>query len=316
MLFVLLILIEQIDHAYPWKKKQPPAARFAYGLQNILLKGYQKILMTEEFFRHLFHISGVRKNKRETSLLISLTSVESRLPWLQITLASLMRQSVKPDRILLFLHEDVRKIPKTVLAFRRRGLQIVRVKGEDTRSYKKVIPALKKFPNASVVTADDDLMYPRNWLKNLYAAYQKEPMYIHCHRAHKIARKKSGQPMQYLDWELTSPNFQGPSPDLFATHGAGALLRVDFFHKEVFNQEQFLKLAPYADDVWLHAMARMNGTEVKKVMPYSSPLLYSHRADGQAVGEAENLFERNVLKKMNDVQMRAVARQYPLLKNN
>ncbi len=43
---------------------------------------------------------------------------------------------------------------------------------EDIKSYKKLIPTLKKYPDAIIVTADDDLIYDNKWLEQLYNAAQ------------------------------------------------------------------------------------------------------------------------------------------------
>ena len=269
--------------------------------------------MFQEKIRAGFNFRGTRSMPKRAPLLVCLTSIESRLPYLHITLASLMNQNVKPDRILLYLHESIKNIPAAVLAMQRRGLEIIQVKGKDTRSYRKIIPALKDYPDAVIATADDDLLYSPRWLSSLYRAYRKEPHYVHCHRAHRITLNNQGQALPYLQWKLESPRYQGPAGDLLPTHGAGALLSKKLLHEDVIDDKKFLSLAPYADDIWLYFMARMKGTKIKKISPYSSPLLDVVTPSGQGVSQLDALLEKNVRKGGNDVQFNAVCEHYNLL---
>ena len=49
-----------------------------------------------------------------------------------------------------------------------RGLEIREC--DNLRSFKKLVPALQTFPNAFIVTADDDLYFAPNWLETLATA--------------------------------------------------------------------------------------------------------------------------------------------------
>lgn len=57
---------------------------------------------------------------------------------------------------------------------------------KDIRSYKKLIPILKKYPNKIIVTADDDVIYKKDWLERLYKDHLKYPNYILVHRVTKF----------------------------------------------------------------------------------------------------------------------------------
>ena len=287
---------------------------WAYKLKTLLLRMHQQMLLFEDAIRHYLNISGVRRKKRNLSLLVALTSFQARTRWLRPTLASLMRQSIKPDKIILYLHRNsVADLPPSVLAMRKRGLEITILDGADLLAYKKIIPSLKTYPDALIVTADDDLMYERTWLAKLYHAYQREPHYLHCHRAHRIKRKKNGQLKQFLDWDLTSPGYQGAGSDLVATNGAGTLFRSSLLSPEVFNQRVFLQDAPYADDLWIYAMARKQRTLVKKIAAHSTPLLEVHINASTPLGQLSSLSKKNFIEsKQNDRQLNAVLQRYDL----
>lgn len=88
-------------------------------------------------------------------------------------------------------------LPQEILDFKQCGLEIVWVRG-NLRSYKKLIYALKEFPDSILVSADDDVLYAKDWLTKLYNAYKENPHYIHAHRAHRIAFDKHGEILPYL----------------------------------------------------------------------------------------------------------------------
>jgi len=115
------------------------------------------------------------------------------------------------------------------------------------------------------VTADDDVFYPKDWLKQLYNAYQKEPQYIYCHRAHLMVRDIDGRLKKYNEWDFHSPGIQGPSLLLFPTGRGGVLYPPHTLSQEVFKEEVFMRLAPYHDDAWLKAMSLLKSTQCKKV---------------------------------------------------
>ncbi len=77
-------------------------------------------------------------------LIVSLTSYPPRFRTLDLTLRCLLTQTVRPDRVILWIAEaDMAKLPPAVVALVEYGLDIRACK--DTRSYKKIIPALAAF---------------------------------------------------------------------------------------------------------------------------------------------------------------------------
>ena len=110
-------------------------------------------------------------------LIVSLTSHPPRIRTTVVTLNTLLRQTLKPNKLILWLAESQfpkkeKDLPKDLLELRDLGLEIRWC--EDFKSYKKLIPALKEFPNDIIITADDDLYYEEDWLESLYQAYQQD----------------------------------------------------------------------------------------------------------------------------------------------
>lgn len=192
-----------------------------------------------------------------SELIVSLTSYPPRFDSLHLTLLSLLTQNTKADRTILWVaEEDYSKLPQEVLDLVSSGLEIRTCK--DTASYKKIIPCLAIFPDAFIVTADDDVYYPPKWLTSLCDRYDTDNKRIICHRAHRITFDQHGQPKPYHLWQH---KVKGPQQGaiLFATGAGGVLYPPKCFAEDVLREDIFMKVCPRADDVWLYWMATLNG---------------------------------------------------------
>ncbi len=198
-------------------------------------------------------------------LIISLTSYRPRFGTLAHTLRCLVSQTVKPDRVILWIsQEDAPFLPKSVTKLQRYGVDIRTT--EDIGSYKKIIPALLAFPDAIIVTADDDIFYEADWLEALVSGWNGEPKQIVCHRAHKITLNDNGLPRPYNEWILNVRESR-VSTSLFPTAGRGALFPPGSLAHNVTDHNLFLRLCPNADDLWLYWMSRKAGATFKPVAP-------------------------------------------------
>jgi hypothetical protein len=197
-------------------------------------------------------------------LIVSLTSYPPRFGTLHLTLGCLLDQSVKADRVVLWIgNDDIGKLPNAVRRLEDRGLEI-RV-CDDLRSFKKLVPAVEAFPDAFIVTADDDLYYPRDWLETLVNGMEERA--VVCHRAHRINHLASGQIAPYVQWEIDIQDAKArrPSSDILPTGGAGALYPPYSLGPRVTDRALFQRLCPDGDDLWFYWCARMAGTLHKKV---------------------------------------------------
>jgi len=85
-----------------------------------------------------------RSHRLPGVLVVSLTSYPPRFGTLPLTLRSLLRQTVKPDHLILWIAPaDFPLLPRSVTGLQACGLDL-RVT-EDIKSYKKIIPALDEF---------------------------------------------------------------------------------------------------------------------------------------------------------------------------
>lgn len=206
-----------------------------------------------------------RPHKLAQKLIVSLTSYPPRFNHLERTLRCLLNQTLQADHVILWIaHGDMDQLPHNVTALTKLGLEIESC--EDVGSYKKIIPALRKFPDAVIVTADDDLYYRRTWLEELTESYVPARGEVVCHRAHRIMVTSEGLLQYYADWKHNTGSNEA-SQLVFPTSGAGALYAPGMLHVDVTRADLFTELAPKSDDVWLFWMAARNGMVFRKVGP-------------------------------------------------
>lgn len=233
-----------------------------------------------------------------SELVVSLTSYPARFGTLMPTLRSLVSQSVRPDRVILWIAEgDEQHLPDQIISMP--GLE-VRV-CPDWRSYKKIIPVLLDAPRSYIVTADDDCYYPVDWLERLVGA-ARDGAAIACLRAHKVVMAGPGQPAPYEEWQH---NLAAPArgPDVFLTGVSGVIYAPDVFHPDVTRDDLFTRLAPSADDVWLYFMHRLAGVEAQKIGGRARILEWSG-------SQAGNLRTANRQNSGNDAAIAAIIGHY------
>lgn len=205
---------------------------------------------------------GGRPHGLARPLVLSLTSYPARFGTLAHTLQALLRQTVQPDAVILWLDPgDEDLLPTGVTDLKRDGLEIRTC--PPWRAYKKSIPTLLAHPDAFVATADDDVYYPADWLEHLVAAAATGAA-VACHRAHRIRLAPDGLPRPYADWEhnIAAP---GTSPRLFLTGVMGALYAPGALHPDATRAEIFTALSPANDDIWMHWMHRLAGIAATKI---------------------------------------------------
>lgn len=199
-------------------------------------------------------------------LIVSLTSYPPRFPTLHRTLHCLLRQTVRPDRIVLWIGET-EELPQATRKLEAHGLEI-----RCTRhlgAFTKLVPALAVFPQAFIATADDDAYYPPDWLECLSASYDEDSPAILCRRAHRPAFEPDGSFLPFDSWQtdVRDAAARRPSADLIPTGVGGVLYPPRSLDPTVADETLFTRLCPHTDDFWFYWMARRAGSLYRLVGP-------------------------------------------------
>lgn len=210
-------------------------------------------------------------SKSEGRYIVSLTSFPVRIPKLWMVIESLLRQTIKPDMILVYLSkeqfEGLASLPQSLLKMQKRGVTISLEDG-DLKSHKKYYYALQQYPNDILITVDDDILYRSNAIETLIKFSQAYPHSIISNYSLKILYNADKSIAPYCRWQSNLKLFERGA-DVFFGSGGGTLFPVNSFCSTVVDQKVFLQVCPKADDVWLNAMCRMNGCDVVKTDYYS-----------------------------------------------
>ena len=240
----------------------------------------------------------------EKELIISLTTIKSRLEKVHITIESLLRQQLKPHRVLLWLSGELQNFPTPPALQRQqqRGLELRFA--NDIGPATKLVHSIREHPDALVATADDDTLYPANWLHQLYHSFCANPGSIHAFRAHWMLSEPDGSLKPYWDWSHLAPGVVGPAHRLFPTGVGGVLYPPKSLGNEVFNEKAMRETCPTNDDIWFKAMALLNKVPAMKVKPVFSafPTLRSAKKTGLTFINSQ----------ANDPQLKAVFQRYDL----
>ncbi len=256
--------------------------------------------------------SGVSSEKYcDHEIIVSLTTYGRRLHSVYMTIESIMEQTMKANRIVLWLDKSFegKRLPESINMLCKRGLEVSFCK--DIRSYKKLIPTLCKYPNDAIITVDDDVIYNINMLENLIVPYIVNPKAIYCNRAHRILVDKIGNVLPYNKWEFETQKI-GCGNLFFPTGVGGVLYPPHSLDEEVKNEDVFFDICKTADDVWFKAMALKKGTPVCRVETHNiKGCEYMVDDEVQDMG----LFNQNVGgESLNDKQIASVFSKYDLYK--
>ncbi len=246
----------------------------------------------------------------ESEVIVSLTTFGCRIEKVYLTIESIMQGVVKPNRIILWLAKDEfsqETIPTALLKQQDRGLQIEFC--EDIRSYKKLIPTLKKYPEACVVTIDDDVMYEIDFLDKLLRTHKQHPKNVLVNVARQVVVEK-GEVQSYTHWPHVANDVKIETPYIMGIGVGGILYPAHSLHEEVLNQEAFMNSCPYGDDIWFYAMAIKNNTQTIKLRTSQEDGDYVDIYESTPNALCANNMQR--VENRNDKQFKAVFDKYQL----
>lgn len=270
------------------------------GVVNVITHKWKQFLL---FIRPVSTrgISG----RTEIEYVVSLTSFPARINCVYYCVKSILNQSLKADAVILWLAEEQfpnkeSDLPLKLLNLRKHGLTINWC--SDMRSYKKILPTLKLFPQANIITTDDDVYYSTKWLSGLIEAFKKDPTKVYCYRAAKIKFE---------------PNFERENPQkgvcypratyLHQQTGVGGVLYPQgCFHKDINRLDLINKFAPTNDDLWLWFMVIKNNYKIDVLNENNFELFY--------IGDSQDVSLTSINdhgEKLYDSQLKQLFNLYP-----
>lgn len=201
-----------------------------------------------------FPMFGKILDLRQNKFIACITSYPERYEFLPFVINSIKSQSKPPAKIILYLSKrESRK-----LKIKIKGIEIIKV--ENIKPHKKYYYAMKKYKNYAIITFDDDVIYPYNFIESLINSYITYPNIISGRRSHYMLYENNKELKIYNNWILTQRNFTTSSFDIFLT-GVGGII----YPPDILNIDEHLlpliKETITTDDILLKHLEMNKGIE-------------------------------------------------------
>ena len=251
-------------------------------------------------------------NPRTPKIILSLTTFPDRINSVSKTIKTLLNQTLKPDKVILWLAfeqfpKKEQELPNDLLELKNFGLDIKWC--EDIKSYKKLIPSLIEFENDIIITFDDDIYYDENIVKRLYDAHLEDREAVVVNRYSRIYFKNDK--MKFLkSSKLYFSNPPKPSLLNVIIGCGGVLYPPKSLSPNVLNKQEFMSLIPTHDDIWFWLNAILNNTKIKIVDGFSTNLIPIENTQQFGLCKINNK-SKNGINALD--ALRIITNKYPLI---
>jgi hypothetical protein len=241
--------------------------------------------------------------------IVAVTTYPARVGAVHLTLRSILKQSFAVDRTYLVLSSlefprGVVDLPRSLRKLLRKTAPRIQVlfTTDNQLSFKKLLPVLARHPRATILTADDDVIYTRDWALGLFSEHKKTPGVVLGTRG-TMLRITGRSAVPYADWRPADIGLV--SHNVFLTGRGGILYPPESLDPRVFDWEAASSLCVHADDVWFKAMSTLAGFEAMRIES-------GRELPANGATQREALWRRNQGLNQNDVAIKNVLDRYDL----
>lgn len=264
-------------------------------------------LDNESILREKIPEEPLNTSERPEKVIASMTSYPARIEYVYLALKSLMLQTYKPDRIVLWLAEEQfpdKKLPDNLTELQNHGLEIIWM--HDIYGHKKYFyPVKNQKKNEVVITFDDDIIYSKKTVQRLMKTHEKFPDCLVCERAQAYDSQNIYQPGRWKT--LSDIGVDEPSFSLNPSPGGGCLIPYGVFHEDACNETKIRELAYKNDDIWYMFMCAHNNKKTVKTRKYHRPfsVINGSQAEQMAFDNVQNNKNIEIVKKLTEVYPQA-----------
>lgn len=272
------------------------------------------IRLSKMIYRQIIHMI---KPPQKADVIVSLTSHPERINTVAPCIESLLQQTQRPRKVLLYLSKEQfpnqeSELPQELVRLRSNKHFEIRWVDDDLKPHKKYYYSMQEYPDLPIIIADDDVIYENTLVEKLMNSYHKFPHCISAMRANLMMFRRDGRLRKYDGWLMGYRMLlDTPSYQLMPTGVGGVLYPPHSIPKEAFNISAIKTTCLYTDDLWLKMYAVMNQ------YPTVVPRDYSKYHEIEGTRETA-LWRINVHKNNNDVSIQNIIsyfdkREYPNL---
>lgn len=211
-------------------------------------------------------------------IIISMTSYPARIANVGMVWYSILHQ-IKPEynvHCVLVLSEE--EFPNKEKDLPRDLLQIIAARQvemlwtpRNTRSHKKLMPTLAKYPNDSILIIDDDQLRPDGWLNQFIDDHKLWP---HDVLAGRIKQREINGKFVWKDIDASERGKIIPYGR--SQNGRGGTLYPPhiFTDKEFFDESLYMKYSPTSDESWQYYWMRKHNIWPRATRDYIDDVAY------------------------------------------
>ena len=195
-------------------------------------------------------------------VIVSMSSSPTRIQNAALAIRTIYEQTKLPDKVILWL--SVSDFPGKLEDLPGGILKLVSEKGlsvrwcvEDLKSHNKYFWVLKDYPNALIITVDDNILYHNRLIENLYLSYLLYPRAVSAARVCLVPVSHMGEIPPYESWPIVNDAYVSRVSMQFCAIGRGGVLYpASLFTQawDLFDQNTIQRTCLYEDDLWLKAM--------------------------------------------------------------
>lgn len=251
-----------------------------------------------------FEALSLNKEKRDTILTCTLTTFPDRIDTVQYTIKSLFNQSVKPDRIVLWLASsefENFQFPESINRLQERGLEIRYCDNYfGHKRYYKMIEEQKE--NECIIMFDDDILFPYCLIERLYDKWLQFPDCVICERG-QVMTFDGDKILNPGRWSSTSDEgIDKPSYKILASPGGGCLFPPKALYKDANNTDMISKYALKTGDIWLMFQTVQNDTKILRAHKLHRTFIQSERVQTVQLGK-EAIYLGRYVKTFEDLSL-------------
>ena len=247
------------------------------------------------------------KQYNSEKVIVTLTTHGVRLQHVSKTIFSILNGTFKDIHIVLTLSNKLLdKIPIDLkLMIDNNIIELLPVE-KDLGPHTKYFYTMLKYKNVPIITIDDDGIYDKNTISNLYKTYLDNKNCVCANRVHKI-RIKNKKIDLYKKWYYEYKNEEKPSNLLFATGVGGVLYPPDILNINETCIDEINK-CKWADDIYLKVLEiRYNIKVVYTKTKYILPLPFKNEI--RRITQDVGLYKKNI-QSGNDKYIKIFAKDF------
>lgn len=266
---------------------------------------------SESYFKEIVHHINWLKGKSEVlsrdlsnEFVVTLATYPKRLKYLELTLQSILLQQWHETVAIFVVYEecDSRTYAKIAEKYAKYNVHFIS-NNKSLRSYNKYyVASLGATCDIKLITADDDINYPRNWLMNLIELHRLHPGYIIGLRGAEVPRNSS-EMRQYLNWKPVQREISGRR--VMLNSGAGILFPPNVLKDFLKDEANIVNQFGTSDDIYLWYYLYTNG--------FYFICSHSHEIVNWPRSQRESLWKVNVGQKQNDLAIANLLKIWPSL---